>query len=233
MGPARTNGRSKTRILVVDDHPLIRECLKRICRDQPGLVVCAEAEGRVDGLRAAKKHHPDLAIIDLTLKESHGLDLIQDLQTCRPKLPILVLSTHDERLHAERVVRAGARGFINKQADIPQILEAIRTVIAGKIYLSEEAAAGLAAKLAGRPRGGARFAVDALTDRELRVFELLGQGCSTRRVAERLRLHLRTVETYRARIKQKLQLEDGIALLQHAIRWSEMGGGLRSLGKPA
>jgi DNA-binding NarL/FixJ family response regulator len=227
MRPARQSrsARKKTiRILLVDDHPMIRERLAEVLQREPDLVVCAEAEDRPSALAAAARHLPDLAIIDLTLKNSHGLDLIKDLQVNHPALGILVVSMHDESLHAERVVRAGARGYITKQEATRSILHAVRTILGGGIYLSDKMAIRVASKVAARPAHHSPGALDKLTDREMQVFELIGEGFSTRQIAGRLRLGVPTVDTYRGRIKDKLHLRDTNELLQHAIRWNQLGG---------
>jgi DNA-binding NarL/FixJ family response regulator len=211
------------RILIVDDHPMIRERLSEIIQRENDLVVCGEAEDSHTALLAVQKLKPDLAIIDLTLKNSHGVDLIKDLRVRHPDLKILVVSMHDESLYAERVVRAGARGYITKQEATKKVLIAIRTVMDGKIYLSDQAALRLASKVVGHSRPQAGSSIDLLTDRELRVFELIGQGHGTRQIAEAMRLHMPTIETYRARIKEKLHLEGADELRQHAIRWVQGG----------
>jgi DNA-binding NarL/FixJ family response regulator len=210
--------------LIVDDHPMIRERLAEVLQREPDLMVCAEAEDRTSALAAAAKHAPNLAIVDLTLKNSHGLDLIKDLQVRHPTIGILVVSMHDESLHAERVVRAGARGYITKQEATRNILYAVRTILGGGIYLSDKMALRVASKVAARPAHHAPASLDKLTDRELQVFELIGEGFSTRQIAGRLRLGVPTVDTYRGRIKDKLHLRDANELLQHAIRWNQLGG---------
>jgi DNA-binding NarL/FixJ family response regulator len=203
---------------------MIRERLTEVLQREPDLVVCAEAEDRASAMAAAARHAPDLAIVDLTLKNSHGLDLIKDLQVRYPALGILVVSMHDESLHAERVVRAGARGYITKQEATRNILHAIRTILGGGIYLSDKMALRVASKVAARPAHHSPASLDKLTDREMQVFELIGEGYSTRQIAGRLRLGVPTVDTYRGRIKDKLNLRDANELLQHAIRWNQFGG---------
>ncbi|HEY5912953.1 MAG TPA: response regulator transcription factor [Verrucomicrobiae bacterium] len=224
MGSVKREQRKKTRVLIVDDHPLVRERLRELIEREPDLAVCGEAADHQPALLLANTTQPDLVLVDLTLRESHGLDLLKDLHIRHPEIPVLVLSMHDESLYAERAIRAGARGYITKQEATKSVLKAIRTVLAGNIYLSEAQLADVTAKMAGRPRGQVGLGIDSLTDRELRVFELLGQGLSTRAVSLQLRLDMRTVETYRARIKQKLNLDGATELLQHAIRWVESGG---------
>ncbi len=222
--PKRTqvNNQGGTRILIIDDHPLVRLSLKGVIEREPDLVVCGEAEDRDQALAAVAATKPHLAVIDLTLKNSDGMELIKDLRDRYPKVQILVLSMHDEDIHAERAIRAGARGYITKQEAATKILVAIRQILNGEIYWSERAAAQVASKIvagASRSRPASGFPLDCLTDRELQVFELIGAGRSTRQIASTLHIDVSTVETYRARIKEKLNLKDALDLLQYAIRW--------------
>ncbi len=222
MGAAGRECRARKRILVVDDHPMMRERLREVIESQPDLMVCGEADDQQPALQAVAATHPDAVIVDLLLRTSDGLDLIKDLRIRHPAVSILVFSMHSEVLHGERAIRAGARGYINKQEPAEKVLQALRTVLAGQIFLSPVLLSRLADKVLGRPRPSGT--VEALTDRELRVFELLGQGHSTRQIANLLRLDMRTIETYRARIKDKLRLAGASELVQQAIRWVESGG---------
>jgi DNA-binding NarL/FixJ family response regulator len=208
------------RVMVVDDHPLVRESLKLIIQREPDLTICGEAEDRETALDIAAVSEAQLAIVDLTLKDSHGLELIKDLGTRCPKIKILVLSMRDEALYAERVIRAGASGFISKQEATGKILLAMRQVLNGDIHLSENASARVVSKVARSTRPKSDCSMDVLTDREIQVFELIGIGQSTRHIATALHINTSTVETYRARIKEKLNLKNAIELLQCAIRWS-------------
>jgi DNA-binding NarL/FixJ family response regulator len=208
-----------SRILLVDDHPMVRERLADIIQREPDMNVVGEAEDRHGALGLAQSTSPHLAIIDLTLKNSSGLELIKDLRAQHPDILILVVSMHDESLHAERVIHAGARGYITKQEATKKILLAIRTVLDGQIFLSDGMSLRLAANLARQKSAFPKSNVQQLTDREMAVFEMIGQGFGTRQIAERLALNMRTVETYRARMKEKLQLKDADELRQYAIRW--------------
>lgn len=220
MGSSNKSGRQAvTRILIVDDHPLVRLSLREFIRREKDLEVCGEAEDREQALAAAEATKPHLAIIDLTLKSSNGMELIKDMRDRHPDVQILVLSMHDETIHAERAIRAGARGYITKQEATTRVMVAIRQIMNGEIYWSERAAARVASKIAGPARGVAESPVDCLTDRELQVFEMIGSGKSTRQISASLHIDVSTVETYRARIKEKLNLKDSLALLQYAIRW--------------
>lgn len=210
----------RARILLVDDHPLVRERLAEVINRERDLTVCGEAEDRHQAIEAIKTTAPDLVIVDLTLKNSSGLELIKDVRARWPKLWMLVVSMHDESLYAERVIRAGARGYITKQEATRNILQAIRRVLGGDIYLNERSATKIIARLTTKPGPGGGAPTDSLADRELQVFELTGRGWSTRQIGERLGIDVKTVETYRARIKEKLNLRDSNELLQLAIRWN-------------
>jgi DNA-binding NarL/FixJ family response regulator len=213
-----------SRILLVDDHPMVRERLAEVIKREPDLSVCGEAEDRFEALKLIGSQRPHLAIVDLTLKRSHGIELIKDITNQYPEVAVLVVSMHDEMLHAERVIRAGARGYITKQEATRKIMQAIRTVLKGEVYLSEKMAAQIAAGAVGSARTKGSLSMATLSDRELLVFEMIGKGHGTRQIAEQLHLDMRTIETYRARIKEKLNLKDANELLQYAIRWTQTGG---------
>ena len=209
------------RILLVDDHPMVRERLAEIINREKDLAVCAEAADRQGAIEAVQTTQPDLAIIDLALKNSSGLELIKDLHARWPKLLMLVVSMHDELLYAERVLRAGARGYITKQEATRNILLAIRRVLNGNVYLNEKTATTVIARLTSKPQAGDGSLAGLLTDRELQVFELTGNGLSTKEIAGQLGIDVKTVETYRVRIKDKLNLQGSSELLQLAIRWMQ------------
>lgn len=208
----------KTKVFLVDDHPLVRDWLGQLIQRENDLMVCGEAEDTHEAVTKIEQTQPDIVIADISLKSTHGLELVKDLQVRHPKLPVLVLSMHDESLYAERVLRAGAKGYITKQEATKRILLAIRQVLAGQIYISEKMASRMVHKMLGRGPEQ-RSPIERLTDRELEVFQLIGRGQGTRRIAAELHLGIKTVESYRARIKEKLKLEDGTQLLQHAIQW--------------
>ncbi len=214
-----SNGK-RSRILVVDDHPIVRERLTEIINRETDLTVCGEAEDRADAVQAIKTQTPDLVIVDLTLKNSDGLELIKDIHARWPKLLMLVVSMHDESLYAERVIRAGALGYITKQEATRSILVAIRRVLAGQIYLNEQISTHIISRLVSHTGPVASTPAELLADRELQVFELTGRGMNTREIAGRLHIAAKTVETYRARIREKLKLKDGSELLQLAIVWT-------------
>ncbi len=208
------------RILLVDDHPLVREGLARVLAREPGLVVCGEAADRKGALQEIALTHPDLATIDLTLKDSYGLDLIKDARLEFPRLLMLVVSMHDELMNAERVLRAGASGYVTKEQAATDLVEAVRRVLRGELHFSPAVLARLACRFRAHPRAGAAPALDGLTDREMQVLDLIGRGLGRRQIAGHLHLDVNTIETYRARIKEKLGIKDALELLQYAIRSS-------------
>ena len=215
------DAKSRRTVVIVDDHPLVRERLVELISRENDLSVLGEAEDRLAAFALIERFRPDLAIVDLTLKSSLGMDLIKDVRAAFPEVRILVVSMQDEMLHAERCIRAGASGYITKQEASRNILQAIRTVLAGKIHLGEEVANAIIRRTAILPAVGKSMAIpEILADRELQVFEMLGQGFNTRQIADRLSVEMKTIETYRARIKEKLGLKDSSELLQRAISWS-------------
>ena len=219
--------RQCARILLVDDHPMVRERLAEIINKEPDLKVCGEAEDRHEAVAAVAARHPDLVIVDLSLKNSDGLELIKDIHSRRTKVRTLVLSMHDESLYAERAIRAGASGYITKQEATRKILLAIRRVLAGTVYLNDRVAAHIVGRLSPHSGSGAVTPADVLADRELQVFNLIGRGFNTVEIAARLHIAVKTVETYRARTREKLKLKNSSELLQWAIAWTH-GGGARS-----
>lgn len=208
-----------TKVFLVDDHPLVREWLSQLIQRENDMAVCGEAEDTQEALEKIELTRPDIVIADISLKSTHGLELVKDLQVRHPTLPVLVLSMHDESLYAERVLRAGAKGYITKQEATKRILMAIRQVLSGQIYISEKMASRMVRKMVLGRAQEQKSPIERLTDRELEVFQLIGRGQGTRRIASELNLGIKTVESYRARIKEKLNLEDGTQLLQHAIQW--------------
>jgi DNA-binding NarL/FixJ family response regulator len=210
----------KKKIFLVDDHPLVREWLTNLVNQQPDLTVCGESESAPTALSAIGTVRPDLAIVDLSLNNSIGLELIKNLQRLHPDVPVLVLSMHDESLYAERVFRAGARGYVNKRETAQKVIEAIRRVLDGKLFVSEKTAEILADKTV-RGQAASRSAIESLSDRELEVFDRLGQGIGTRQIAEEFHVSVKTVQEYCARIKEKLHLASATELLREAVRWHD------------
>jgi DNA-binding NarL/FixJ family response regulator len=210
----------RIRILLVDDHPMVRERLADVINREADLMVSGEAEDRHGAIEAILAQPPDLVIVDLKLKNSDGLELIKDIRARWPKMRMLVVSMHDESLYAERVIRAGASGYITKQEATRKILLAIRRVLTGSIYLNEKTASRLISRLMTNADQPTATPAESLADREFQVFELIGRGLNTHDIAHQLHIAVKTVETYRARIKQKLSLKDASELLQLAIAWS-------------
>jgi DNA-binding NarL/FixJ family response regulator len=211
----------KTKIFLVDDHPLVREWLTNLIHQQPDLVVCGEAETAARALDDIAKKKPDVAIVDISLKGGSGIELIKNIRTLRPPIVVIVLSMHDESLYAERALRAGARGYIMKRETARKVVVAIRQVLEGKLYLSERLRALFAEKFVEGDTATATPSVDQLSDRELEVFQLLGQGYETRQIAETLHVSMKTVQAFCARIKEKFNLATATELLREAIRWYE------------
>ena len=212
--------RRAARVLIVDDHPAVREGLAMRISRQPDLEVCGEAVDMAEALQLLAATHPDVVVIDISLKSSNGLDLIKRIKIRNPSIRMLAWSMHNESVYAERALRAGAMGYINKEHATDKIIEAIRTVLIGKMYLSEPMADLL---LHRAVRGGAnqveRSPVESLSDRELEVFQLIGRGLTTQQVAKKMHLSHKTVETYRSRIKEKLQLHSAPELIHRAVHW--------------
>jgi DNA-binding NarL/FixJ family response regulator len=215
-----TDAPTRARILIVDDHPVVRVGIRQMIAAQPTLTVCGEAGSVQEALRMALSSTYDLAIVDLSLEDGHGLELIRGLQAAAPALPVLVLSMHDETLFAERALRAGARGYIMKHEAIHGLIDAIRQVLAGRVYLSDRMSQILLQRVGG-VTAGAEGPLGILSDREIEVFELTGRGMSSSAIAESLGVSVKTVETYRANIKSKLSLEDIAALVRFATSWTE------------
>ena len=211
--------KSKRTVFVIDDHPIVRDGLTQLINREPDLTVCGTAEDIYEALKAMQTLKPDIALADISLKGADGIELIKNLKIRMPALPVLVLSIHDESIYAPRALRAGARGFIMKQEATENVLLALRRVLSGEIYLSKRMANKMLQQFVGAPGSAQKFSIDRLSDRELEVFRLIGQGHGTRRIAEELRLSVKTVESYREHIKEKMTLSDASELVQHAIQW--------------
>ncbi len=211
--------RAKRRVFLVDDHPLVREWLTNLINQQDDLAVCGEAEDAPQARRAIEAAQPDAAIVDITLASGSGIELVKDLKRICPAVAIVILSMHDESLYAERALRAGARGYVMKRETTKKIIAALRQVLLGKIYVSEEFNASMAEKFFGGGASGSP--IEQLSDRELEVFKMIGQGMETRRIAESLGIGMKTAQVYCARIKEKLNLANATELLREAVRWWE------------
>jgi DNA-binding NarL/FixJ family response regulator len=221
--PAKSKSAAK-RVLIVDDHPMMRQGLAQLIDNEPDLKVAAEADTGGQGLDIVVEQKLDLAVLDISLPDRNGLELIKDIRSVKPELPILIISMHDEALYAERVLRAGARGYIMKQEGGQKLLQAIRHVLTGQIYVSEKMSARILETFSGRKPEGSASPVARLSDREFEVFQLIGQGKGTKEIAQHLNLSVKTVEVHRAKIKEKLSLLTATDLVRYAVRWSEAQG---------
>lgn len=220
--PVRLSTRAKSRVLLVDDHPILRRGIADLINSENSLEVCGEAGNMQDAFTEAGKLKPDLVIVDVSLDGNNGIELMKNMTSRFPNLPLLAYSMHDESIYAERALRAGAKGYVMKQAPPESLLEAISVVLKGKIYLSEQMSDRMLGKLVGAGGSAAPTAspIDKLSDRELEVLQLMGGGLSTSQIADKLCLSVKTIETYREHLKEKLNLTNGQELLRYAIEWS-------------
>ena len=211
---------ARKRLLILDDHPMMREGLSQLINHQADLAVCGEAGTGREALELVAKLKPDLVLADISLPDTNGLDVLKSIHTMYPKVSVLVISMHDESMYAERVLRAGGRGYIMKQEGGRKILEAIQRVLSGQVYVSEKMSANILGALSGQA-AEPKTPIAQLSDREFEVFQLMGQGKGTRAIATQLGLSVKTVETHRAAIKTKLKLETATELVHYAVRWVE------------
>ncbi|MEZ5384633.1 MAG: response regulator transcription factor [Prosthecobacter sp.] len=224
MNTNETHNGSRHKVLLVEDHPMFREHLAQLIDRDLGLTVCGEADNIGDALKLILERKPDVAIVDITLKGSSGLELIKNIKSQGIELNVLVLSMHDEDLYAERALRAGAKGYITKNEASTEVIKAIRSVMKGEIYASRHMTARLLERMTQK-KSTDLVGIESLADRELEVFQMLGRGKSTRETAQALSLGESTVETYRARIKEKLQLRSAAELYLRAGQWVRENGG--------
>ena len=217
--PGQAGHAGKKTVFVVDDHPLLRQGLGLLINQQQDLEVCGEAEEAQAAMHAIAKKRPDILIVDISLNGPDGLDLLKSIRASYPDLPVLILSMHDEAIYAERALRARANGYIMKQEATEKVLVAVRRILNGEVYLSDRMANKMLQQYIGGTPAAIQSRIAALSDRELEVFCLIGEGRSTREIADELHLSIKTVETYQAHIKEKLSLHSGRELIQHAIQW--------------
>jgi DNA-binding NarL/FixJ family response regulator len=223
MKKIKTNHRAggkQAKILVVDDHPITRHGLVQLLNCEPDLAVCGEADSAQKALALMKPLQPDLVLSDITMTGKSGLDLVKEMQSLHPEVPVLALSMHDETIYAERVLRAGGRGYLMKSAGGAELLKAVRRVLRGEIYVSKELSTKILGSFSGKRAGTGDSRLTALTDREFEVFQLLGQGLSAREIGKRMHISSKTVDTHRLHIKEKFQLRTMPELMRHAVRWS-------------
>lgn len=224
MSDPPTKQKRRLKVLLVEDHPMFREHLGQLINRDLGMIVCGEADNIKDAMRLASETRPDIAIVDITLRGSSGLEFIKDLKAQEIDLPVLVLSMHDEELYAERALRAGARGYVSKNEASAEVVKAIRCVINGEVYASRRMTSQLLQRMTQKRQPVELAGIETLADRELEVLQLLGHGKSTRDIAAALNLGESTVETYRSRIKDKLQLRSAAELYLRAGQWVREAG---------
>lgn len=215
----------KRTVLIVDDHPIVRQGLALLINREPDVAVCGDAEEAASALRRIEELNPDIVIVDISLNGPDGLDLLKSIRIRYPSLPVLILSMLDESLYVERALHAGANGYIMKQEATERVLVAIRRILAGEIYVSDRMANRLLHRFAGGNPSGERPTIADLTDRELEVFRLIGEGRGTRQIADALHISVKTVESYQAHIKDKLALKNARELVQRAVQWKVAGKG--------
>jgi DNA-binding NarL/FixJ family response regulator len=220
MQRSRTSKESVKRVVLIDDHPIMRHGLAQLVRGEAGLDVCGEAGSARAGLEVVGRLKPDLAIIDLTLPDKNGLELVKDIRAMHPATQCLVLSMHDEALYGERSLRAGARGYVMKEEAADHLINAIQKVLGGGLYVSETLNARMLEQVTGSARARTS-GMDSLTDRELEILALVGKGVATKNIAAQLSISARTVEAHRSHIKEKLGITDGAALVRYAVQWVE------------
>jgi DNA-binding NarL/FixJ family response regulator len=214
--------KSKSRILLVDDHPIVRQGLTELINQQVDLMVCGAAEDELSARSMVASTQPDLIILDISLRTSNGIEVLKTIKLNWPEQRFLVLSMHEETLYAPRTLRAGASGYLMKHEATDRVLQAIRAVLAGDIYLSEAMGKRMMQQFVGPKMKSSGSPLDVLSDRELEVFALIGQGRGTRQIAEELHLSVKTVESHRAHIKEKLNLKSATELVRHAIQWRDI-----------
>lgn len=215
--------RTPKHILIVDDHPIVRQGIQSLLAEESDLAITAEAESAPEALETLRRSSVDAAIIDITLKGTDGLELTKSIRSEFASLPILIMSMHDESLYAERALRSGANGYIMKQEVADNVVTALRSVLSGRVYVSEGIRETLLGRLAGQPVDIEQSPIERLSDRELEVFRMIGQGLGTRDIAAQLNLSVKTIETYRAHIKEKLNIPNAIELVRQAVQLVEQG----------
>lgn len=213
----------KTRIMIVDDHPLLRRGLAELINRESDMTFCGEAEDSPSAMKLIAQLKPDLVIVDISLKGYNGIELIKNIKAFDPKIQILVLSMHDESVYAMRVLKAGAKAYVMKQEVVDKVMEAVRRIRAGKVFVSERVASRMLDQVVVGGDPATDSPVDLLSDRELEIVNMIGSGLPTREIAGKLHISIKTVESHRARIKEKLGLQNAIQLVQFCVRWVEEG----------
>ena len=211
----------KTQVLIVDDHPVVRDGLTTIIKHEQDLNVCGEADDAHEALKAVTELKPDVVIVDISLKSSDGIELTKNIKAGNSKLPVIVLSVHDESVYAERALLAGAKAYLMKDSVSENVVNAIRTVLSNEIYVSNTISKKFLHKIARDKKGTTKTPIENLSDREFEVFRLIGEGFKASQIAMQLHLSIKTIETYRSRIKEKLNLPNAAELLQYSIKWAK------------
>jgi DNA-binding NarL/FixJ family response regulator len=223
MKKTNANDSKKIKILVVDDHPIVRQGLAQVINQEPDMVLDSEAGDVAEAMESFRKAKPDFALVDISLKGGNGLDLTKSLLALDPKLPVLVMSMHDESLYVQRVLKTGARGYLMKQEATERVVSAIRKILSGDVYVSDRMNEALLNQLAsgisGKKASSKNTSVENLSDRELEILQLVGQGRGTRQIAEEIHVSVKTVESHYAKIKEKLNLKNANELIQYAVKW--------------
>lgn len=217
---AKETSNNRIRVFLVDDHPAIREAVRDTIEETMDMEICGETSSSDEAFRQIEELEPDVAIIDISLNDAHGLDLVQNVRAQYPDVQTIVFSMYDENVYAERAIRAGAAGYLMKSEPTKNIVEAVRSVHDGEVYLSRRMASRILNKVAMGQSSEPNFAIDELTDREMAVFQMLGQGYSVKEIQDRLNLSRKTIETYRRRAKEKLGFDTVSELLQYAVQWT-------------
>jgi DNA-binding NarL/FixJ family response regulator len=212
---------NKTQVLIVDDHPVIRDGLVTIVNHEQDFNVCGQAEDAYIALKAVADLKPDIVVTDISLKSSDGIELTKNIKARYPRLPVIIFSVHDESIYAERALLAGAKAYLMKDEVSENIIKAIRTVLSGEIYVSDTISKKFLHKIAGDKAGTAKTPIESLSDREFEVFRLIGEGLKASQIANQLHLSIKTIETYRTRIKEKLNLANAAELLRYSIKWAK------------
>ena len=221
MKTTKKTGKQKSRVFIVDDHPIVRYGVTRILNNEPDFVVCGDADGAHKAMEHIEKLHPDIVVLDISLRDMDGLQLTRIIRTRHPNLPIVILSMHDERMYANKALRAGASGYVMKEESSEKLVTAIRKIIGGEIFVSAEVQKNVLHAYAGKEGSGETAVVNTLSDREREVFLLIGTGHTSRSIAEKLNISIKTVETHRARIKQKLCLDNSARMTLAAMEWAK------------
>lgn len=215
----------KTRVIVVDDHPLVRGAIRHLLEGQTGFELCGESDNAAEAIGLVRQHKPQIAIVDITLTDTSGIELVKDIRAISPITRVIVASMHRETLYAERALRAGAMAYWSKESTCEQLMVALRQVAAGQVYVSPEQSSRIVSRMTQATANATNDPVDSLTDRELEVFQMIGAGLRTRDIADRLCLSIKTIETYRQNIKEKLDLQHATELVQRAVHWRLTGSG--------